>query len=332
MPATTGTTPTPPHPSFAALASYLELGITAVEGWLSPTTAAMLAHVLVRQVQQGVGGDVCEIGVHHGKLFIVLANATVAGEAAVAVDVFDQQEKNIDQSGRGDRAVFEGHVAAYAPGAALHVIQGSSLDLHTPEFLAKRFRFVSIDGGHTAAAAENDLWLAQHTLTDGGIVALDDILSAHWTGVLTGLVRYRAGGGTLVPFALVPNKLLLAQSPRSAEHWRAELRRHFPLGIAKTDLEFLGALVESFNEHPYYSREGHTGLLLERDALRRDRDAASARADAAEQRAAALEHTASALRAEAEAARQLLAATHDSTSWRSTGPLRALASLAKRPR
>ena len=188
MPAPTQpATPTPPHPSLTALASYLELGIAAVEGWLSPTTAAMLAHVLVRQVQQGVAGDVCEIGVHHGKLFIVLANATVAGEASVAVDVFDQQEKNIDRSGRGDRAVFEGHVAAYAPGAALQVIQGSSLDLHTPEFLAKRFRFVSIDGGHTAAAAENDLWLAQHTLVDGGIVALDDILSAHWTGVLTGL-------------------------------------------------------------------------------------------------------------------------------------------------
>ncbi len=350
----------PAHGYFAALGAYLELGICEVEGWLSPTAAAMLAHLLLRQVRRGVRGDVCEIGVHHGKLFIVLANATVPGEASVAVDVFDQQEKNVDQSGRGDRAMFERNVAAYAPGVALQVIQDSSLDLHRPDFLCRRFRFVSIDGGHTAQATENDLWLAEKTLLDGGLAALDDILSANWTGVLTGLVNYKAAGGRLAPCALVPNKLILATDAASASLWRAELRGAFPLAVAKTGLEFLDAPVESYDESPYYSREARTDLLRERDELRRQREAAcereaageratdllrrdrdrlSLQLDAAALKAATAEREAEILRlasqsmqGEVDALRRDIDALLRSTSWRSTAPLRTLYSMAKRPR
>ena len=311
MPGSSPPDTNPAHGYFAALGSYMELGIGNVEGWLSPTTTAMLAQLLVRQVQLGVRGDVCEIGVHHGKLFIVLAGATVSGEAAVAIDVFDQQEKNVDQSGHGDRATFERNVAAYAPGATMHVIQASSLDLQTAEFLGRRFRFMSIDGGHTAEASENDLWLAEKTLVDEGLVALDDILSAHWTGVLTGLVRYLNAGGSLVPCALVPNKLILAKNAGAAARWRAELRRYFPLGVAKTDLQFLGSSVESYNEHPYYGREARGDLLRECDSLRRQLAIASARAASAECE---------------------LVAMHRSTSWRSTSPLRRLSTLVRRKR
>ncbi len=283
-----------------ALSNYLEKGIGTVEGWLSPTTATMIATLLLAQTAQGVAGDVCEIGVHHGRLFLILANAIASGETAVAVDVFGDQEKNVDRSGLGNRAVFEANAARYAPGARIDIVQESSLDLQTAGFLQRRFRFVSIDGGHTAAATCNDLWIAEKTLTGQGIAALDDILSAHWTGVITGLVRYLAEGGTLQPFALVPNKLFLA--PREgAGHWGSYLRTAFALAVAKTDLEFLGGTVDSFNEHPYYDREAHLGLRRERDDLSRERDAAVA----------------------------LLAAVHESTSWRVTSPLRRLRTRTK---
>ena len=69
---------------FASLAGYLESGIGKVKGWLSPTTASILAQLLVEQARAGRGGDVCEIGVHHGRLFLVLANASASCPGAAS--------------------------------------------------------------------------------------------------------------------------------------------------------------------------------------------------------------------------------------------------------
>nr|WP_321983625.1 class I SAM-dependent methyltransferase [uncultured Lichenicoccus sp.] len=293
---------------FASLSSYLELGIDKVEGWLSATTASMIAQLLVEQVGAGLCGDVCEIGVHHGRLFLVLANATIRGERAVAVDVFDDQQKNIDQSGSGDRAIFERHLACYAGMADVDIIAGSSLELERLGFLSRRFRFVSIDGGHTAAIVANDLRVAERTLLPGGIVALDDILSSHWTGVLTGLAAYVQAGGMLVPFALVPNKLLLTTDAAAAAEGAALMRRHFPLALAKRELEFLHGTVDTYQEQPYYTREGHAGLRRALDDLQRSHAALAARLAASE----------------AEVAR-----LRASTSWRVTAPLRSVVTVTR---
>ena len=286
---------------FAGLAGYLEHGIGQVDGWLSPVTASMIAHLLVGQSLLGLRGDVCEIGVHHGKLFLVLACTTLPGERAVAVDIFGDQAKNLDRSGGGDRGIFEAHLAAQAPGADVEIIQESSLELAVHGFLERRFRLVSIDGGHTAAVVANDLRLAERTLVGGGVAALDDILSHDWTGVLSGLVSYRAAGGTLVPFALVPNKLLLSTDAAAAARGVAAMRRGFPLALSKRDLEFLGGHVDSYWEHPYYSRESSAGLRLQVTDLRKQ--LAAAQSEAARLRASA--------------------------SWRLTAPLRRAIAFAR---
>ncbi len=294
---------------FAPLANYVELGIDRVEGWLLPTTASLIGHLLVHQASVGFCGDVCEIGVHHGKLFLILANATVVGERAVAVDIFGDQEKNIDGSGAGDREIFERHLAIYAPGATVDIIQESSLDLERPDFLSRRFRFISIDGGHTAAITANDLRLAERTLLAGGIVAVDDILSHDWTGVLTGVSTYLAEGGTLVPFALVPNKLLLTTDAGAAIESRALLQRTFPLALSKQGLEFLGGAVDSYNEQPYYSREANAGLRRALDDLYGQRET---------------------LVNQLAAAHAEIASLRASTSWRITAPLRTVSRLVRR--
>ena len=315
--------------AFTFLSGYLELGIRTVEGWLSPTTASMIANLLIEQRRAGLHGDVCEIGVHHGRLFLVLANATASAERAVAVDVFGDQQKNVDASGSGDRAVFERNLATFAPRATVEIMEESSLDLHRTGFPSRRFRFVSIDGGHTAATVENDLRLAEQTLIKGGIVALDDILSSHWTGVLTGLAAYVAAGGTLVPFALVPNKLLLTTDGSAADRGRAWLRRLFPLALAKAGLEFLGGTVDTYQDHPHYNREDHADLRFAITELRAERDALAARLDTAGRDARELRRSLDALTTEHDAARRLVDRLQASTSWRVTGPLRALVGLVR---
>jgi hypothetical protein len=243
-----------------SLTSYLQHGMDQVAGWLGPTTAAIIAALLMEQTLDGHTGDVCEIGVHHGKLFLLLANGITGSEQAVAVDVFGDQEKNVDASGCGDRDVFESNVGLYAPGCAINVIQDSSLDLEQKGFCENRFRFFSVDGGHTPEATINDLRLAEQTLLPAGIVALDDVLNPSWTGVLTGLVAYQAAGGALVPFALVPNKLLLTTDTESALHYGSFLQHQFRLACEKRSQTFLGGSVDIYHEHPHYNYGFLAGL------------------------------------------------------------------------
>ncbi len=217
---------------------YMEC-IDGVQGWLSNTTAHISHSLLNFQSQSGWNGNVCEIGVHHGRYFLALATSIDEAEKAVAVDLFGRQDENIDQSGQGDRATFEANVARFADPDRVVVIEGNSLRL-APERLIEqgRIQFFSVDGGHTRQVTAHDLWLSEHSLTPVGIVALDDILSFMWTGVLSGYAKYKAEGGRLAPIALVPNKLLLSQSAHVVSY-REHLRSAFADCLVRTDAEFL---------------------------------------------------------------------------------------------
>lgn len=199
-----------------------------VEGWLEDTSARVTDHLLQAQPELGVAGDVMEIGVHHGRYFIVLANGISSAESAIAVDLFADQRDNTSQSGQGNWAAFVANVACFAPLARVELVQANSTALGD-DFVAASsgVRFISIDGGHDRATTRSDLRLAERLATSGAIVALDDIYRPDWSGVTAGLARYLGEGGGLRPFAFIPNKLLLTTDARWAEVYRETMRRAF---------------------------------------------------------------------------------------------------------
>ncbi|MBJ9695451.1 class I SAM-dependent methyltransferase [Burkholderia cenocepacia] len=249
---------------------YLEHGMAEVQGWLTPCSASIIAHLSAHQLRLGLSGNVAEIGVHHGKLFILLANLIAPDEVAYAVDIFDDQHKNVDRSGKGDRVIFEDNVRKYAPHANVVVIQESSLELDGTDFMSTSFRMISVDGGHTGPITCSDLHLSEKRIVDGGIVVLDDILNPDWTGVITGLVKYFSEGGKLVPFALSANKLYLAAGRKEATAYASNLRASFPMALSKRSVEFFGFTVDVFTEHPYYDRSGQAGLRKRVDDMHRE--------------------------------------------------------------
>ena len=85
---------------------YLIAGLSQVEGWLCPTTAHIMITLAEEQTRLGMQGDLAEIGVHHGKSFLALATSIAPGKTIFAIDVFEDQHRNVDQSGRGDRQIF----------------------------------------------------------------------------------------------------------------------------------------------------------------------------------------------------------------------------------
>ena len=183
--------------------------IDHVNGWLSPQALSFTSYY-THTFLSGAGFDSLEIGVHRGKYFIALENLTPRDNAAVAIDLFDMQEKNIDNSGKGDLAIFEAHVKEFCSNPdRVRAISADSLDLSAAELGANAYGLISVDGGHTAEHTIADLEKADVLMSTDGLVILDDILNQDWTGVVTGAVHFFSAprGRRLAPFALGFNKL-----------------------------------------------------------------------------------------------------------------------------
>ncbi len=261
---------TPPLPT--AKADYLRHGISRIKGWLNPSTAVYLSALEVLQRRGGPAGDVCEIGIHHGLSFLCLALGMPSGQRAVAIDVFGD-EGNVDLSGQGDRRIFERNLARHgAHRSAIDIIQASSLDLDALGFTAqgRRLRFISIDGGHTAEITQNDLRVAERTLVEGGLVALDDVLNPSWLGVVTGLFRYWSEGGTLVPAVMVPGKLILGSSVEAAAMCRQWMDENFGLAVDKRSVQLGSGEVDVYGERRWIvvDERGAAGRLANARRMR----------------------------------------------------------------
>ncbi len=249
-------------------ARYRALGHRTVQGWLEPQVLDMLQTLDTVQRNAGVEGGVAEIGVHHGQLFIGLLLLKDAGLPAVAIDVFDDQQLNVDGSGRGDRSRFEANVRRWADPASLVVHQADSTTLTGDDVRTLAHgpvRLFSVDGGHTEQIVLADLRTAEAALAEGGIVVADDVFNAEWPGVSVGTLRYLDADPAVVPFAVGFNKVYFTHASH-AEPYRAALRRaHIgSLRMAHKTSEFHGHEVDVFWPVPVTPR-----TILRRNPLAR---------------------------------------------------------------
>lgn len=236
-------------PSFkdARVAKYVRRGNFFVDGWLLTDAAVTICVLSQRQREMGVEGGAAEIGVHRGKLFILLYLLSRAPEKAVAIDVFEDQHLNVDSSGRGDLNIFRANLERHADSERLVVHKGTSLAVTGADVLGLaggRVRLFSIDGGHTEEITANDLAIADDALAEGGIIVVDDVFNEQWPGVTNGVHRYFARRPNLVPFAVGGNKTYFCRLSH-AEPYRAaassaagQSRMHEFLGCPVVVLDF----------------------------------------------------------------------------------------------
>ena len=155
-------------------------------------------------------GSVAEISVHHGRLFIGLSLLQPGG-------FFGRHRCfwrfGLDQSGKGDLAMFRKNLRRWSSLDNVVIHQGDSTQLKAAELLDLArgdIRLFSVDGGHTCSIVFSDMNLAEATIAPSGIVIADDVLNQDWPGVSTGTLRYMESGGKLVPFAIGFNKVFFA--------------------------------------------------------------------------------------------------------------------------
>jgi hypothetical protein len=196
------------------LENYRNQGFDLVHGWCLPTMFEVMG--LLADCGINKEGGCLEIGVHHGKFYILLNSLVEPQFKSYALDIFDDQSLNIDDSGKGSLEKFRSSLDKFDrhKGENSIIIEGDSTDFGVIKILVQdnpKLRFISIDGGHTAEHTVSDLNLATRLISNEGVVILDDILNPHWLGVLSGATAFLNSTPTLVPFAVGQNKLLFSK-------------------------------------------------------------------------------------------------------------------------
>lgn len=211
---------------------YAERFMGTVQGYMTSLDARLIAALLKYQGENKVEGHLCEIGVHHGRLFLMLALARRNGERALAIDLFEDDAINTDTQHAGrDRALFANARRLGIDLSEEETFKTSSLDVKPSDILARttgRVRFFSVDGCHLFREVENDLSLAESTLTPDGIIAVDDFFNPNWADVSFATYDFLRQSPKFVPFAIT-SKLFLA-APETAERYKSALSKRGDLG------------------------------------------------------------------------------------------------------
>lgn len=142
--------------------------IDAIEGWLDLPSAAVMDMLLSAQDELKVGGTgILEIGVWKGRSAALMARHLRQEEDLLMVDPWPRTQE-----------VTEGLTKLMGERLKQHSItlfQGTARELGLSLPAGKRFRFIHIDGEHTAAALRADLLFAMNVLEPAGLIVLDDI-------------------------------------------------------------------------------------------------------------------------------------------------------------
>ena len=236
---------------------YIKNGIEKVEGWLYPDVVSVITNIVQAQNKFNIKGHIGEIGVHHGKLFILLYLLSRQSEKALAVDIFDKQHLNIDKSGKGDLDKFLNNLEYFAKDKhKLRIIAEDSTQISSNDIkkaVGGELRLFSVDGGHTPGIARNDLRIASKSICEGGVIILDDYFNGLFPGVSEGTNQFFLydNDNGIVPFAIAThnaNKVFMTSSSYADKYIEYLLECNIPnLGSDSRQTEFFGHRVISFD-------------------------------------------------------------------------------------
>jgi len=222
-------------------------GRYTVDGWLEQGAVAATLVLAEAQRRAGVSGPAVEIGVHHGLYFLLLA---LVSEGGLAIDVFEDQHLNVDGSGKGDRAIFERHLARLHPSPeAVRIERADSLATSGEELDAwlegRAPRLFSVDGGHTSRHAQHDLELATEIGSETSVIIVDDFENPAWPGVGVGVERFFGGDDRgFRPLALGDNKLYVVHESHLATYGEAIGNAAAACGALRERIELFGHPVQ----------------------------------------------------------------------------------------
>jgi hypothetical protein len=172
----------------AAIDRYLDGGYSRIRGMSSRFAAAICGHVIRRQTELGIAGDMAEIGAFEGRFFIALALGLAPGERAFGIDLFDWPDDGVH-----DRLLQNCETAGLARDRFV-TWKGDTRTLPPDglrgQLAVKQARFIHIDGEHSYQCLSHDLELAHHVLHPSGVIAVDDMLHPGYPALIVAVLDY----------------------------------------------------------------------------------------------------------------------------------------------
>jgi predicted O-methyltransferase YrrM len=159
------------HP---AIDRYLEESYEQVRGMSSRFAAAICGHLIRRQSELAIAGDLIEIGTFEGRFFIAMALGLAVGEKGLGIDRFDWPDPGIENR-------FLANCAAHGLARDRFLCwKVDSREITACDLRDKlgqgAVRFIHIDSHHSRECLTNDLELVHPILHLDGIICLDDML------------------------------------------------------------------------------------------------------------------------------------------------------------
>jgi hypothetical protein len=170
-----------------------------IPGWFNLDDCGHFCLVLSLQSAVGVKGDLLEIGSYYGRSTAVMAKYLRANERIVVCDAFRPDDQYPDPPSpqalllnieRLNPAVRHDRII-------IHECVSSELHLAAHE----KFRFIHVDGGHSAEQAYADLQLCSKHVLPHGIIVVDDYHHRDYPGVAQGTDKFLAGTDAFVVLA-----------------------------------------------------------------------------------------------------------------------------------
>jgi hypothetical protein len=174
----------------SAIDRYLARGYEQVRGMSSRFAAAICGHVIRRQSELGISGDIAEIGTFEGRFFIALALGLAPGESALGLDTFHWPDDGVEA-----RFVANCRAHGLAPDrfAAWKADTGAvTADALRGRLGGRAVRFFHIDGDHYYKSLSHDLELAHAVLHESGVICVDDMLHPEYPTLITAVLDYLA--------------------------------------------------------------------------------------------------------------------------------------------
>lgn len=194
-----------------------------IDGWFFP--ADMLSFWMLGAIQEGLGirGDICEMGVYHGKSLVLISNMLAENEIAHAYDIFpgntrEKTEEALLKFGRPEKTrLYSGDTS---------MISKNMLD----DQIGKGVRILHIDAGHEYHEVYHQLITFSPYVARGGIIIMDDYQDREFPGIEAAVLDFSEidRPRRFVPFYASANKMFLCE-PHFSYNYQSRLIEQGPL-------------------------------------------------------------------------------------------------------
>lgn len=191
-----------------------------VEGWFFTLDRLLFVELGLIQQKAGVGGDLCEIGVHMGKSLVLMSLLKGSSERLLGFDMFVGNSE----------ATTKANLGKYGKTDNVTLFKGLTTDLSEAQLdsaCKNPIRFLHIDAGHEYHEVLEQLLLFSPYVSDQAIIAMDDFQDREFPGVGAAVLDFceMDRPRRFIPFLAGANKMYLCRDFMAASYQNGLINR-----------------------------------------------------------------------------------------------------------